>query len=98
VADLTAGRRSAEGHEFFVEKHIAEVSKTISAMLSGTFAESSSGEIRFPEITTPVLEKVIQYMHYKRRYENSDKQFPVSGATRAGSHARRSQVPGAAAF
>jgi len=76
VADLTVGRRSAEGHEFFVEKHIAEVSKTISAMLSGTFAESSSGEIRFPEITTPVLEKVIQYMHYKRRYENSDKQFP----------------------
>lgn len=37
---------------------------------AGSFAESS-GEIRFPEITTPVLEKVIQYCYYKRRFENS---------------------------
>lgn len=32
--------------------------------LAGQFAESS-GEIRFPEINTMILEKVIQYMYYK---------------------------------
>lgn len=33
----------------------------------GNFAESSKGEIRFPEISTPILEKVIQYLYYKVR-------------------------------
>ena len=36
-------------------------------MLSGSFAEGSSGEIRFPEISTPILEKTIQYLYYKAR-------------------------------
>lgn len=45
----------------------------------GNFAEAS-GEIRFPEISTPVLEKVIQYCYYKRRFENSGvpvPEFPI---------------------
>ena len=42
---------------------------------TGSFAESQ-GEIRFPEITTPVLEKVIQYFYYKRRYQNSRVPIP----------------------
>ena len=55
---------SAEGHEFLVDRKCACVSKTIEAMLAGNFAESK-GEIRFPEITTNILEKVIQYLYYK---------------------------------
>mmetsp|Transcript_24366 Transcript_24366/g.73126 ORF Transcript_24366/g.73126 Transcript_24366/m.73126 type:complete len:127 (+) Transcript_24366:196-576(+) len=66
---------SAEGHEFFVDRKCAQTSGTIKAMLSGQFTESS-GEIRFPEISTPILEKVIQYFYYKIRYTNSQVRIP----------------------
>merc|ERR1719164_138804 len=66
---------SAENHEFFVERKCAMVSGTIKAMLSGQFAESR-GEIRFPEISTDILEKVIQYFHYKVKYTNSTVRIP----------------------
>lgn len=39
--------------------------RTTTYLLAGNFAESSKGEIRFPEISTPILEKVIQYLYYK---------------------------------
>ena len=51
------------------------MSGTIKAMLTGQFSESK-GEIRFPEISTPVLEKVIQYCYYKLRYTNSTQPIP----------------------
>ena len=38
---------------------------------AGTFIESEQGEIRFPEITTPVLEKVCQYFYYRLKYANT---------------------------
>ena len=43
--------------------------------LLGQFTESS-GEIKFPEISTPILEKVIQYFYYKLRYTNSQVRIP----------------------
>lgn len=66
---------SAEGHEFYVDKRCAMVSGTIKAMLQSQFAESR-GEVRFPEIPGVVLEKVIQYLHYKVRYANSSQRIP----------------------
>ncbi|KAK7232404.1 transcription elongation factor B [Aureococcus anophagefferens] len=42
---------------------------------AGQFTESS-GEIKFPEISTPILEKVIQYFYYKLRYTNSQVRIP----------------------
>lgn len=66
---------SAEGHEFFLHKHVAMVAGTIKIMLSGQFAESR-GEIRFPEIPGIILERVIQYLHYKVRYANSAQRVP----------------------
>ncbi|CAI7903197.1 unnamed protein product [Closterium sp. NIES-54] len=36
----------------------------------GGFQESDSGEVRFPEISTPILEKLCQYFYYKLRYSN----------------------------
>ena len=93
--------RSAEGHEFWVDRKCANTSGTIKAMLSGPRAASeavarppraslgdrsparragqfteSSGEIKFPEISTPILEKVIQYFYYKLRYTNSQVRIP----------------------
>lgn len=61
---------SAEGHVFHVERRCAVVSGTIRTMLSGEFKESG-GEIRFPEISTAVLERVIQYFHHKVKFSNS---------------------------
>lgn len=66
---------SSEGHEFFVDRRCAMVSKTIATMLTGQFAESK-GEIRFPEFSTEVLEKVVQYLYFKVRYTNSIQRVP----------------------
>ncbi|KAF0717323.1 Aste57867_2354 [Aphanomyces stellatus] len=66
---------SAEGHEFYIARKCAMVSGTIKAMLTGHFSESK-GEIRFPDIGASVLEKVIQYMYYKKRYSNSNARIP----------------------
>eukprot|EP01038_Epipyxis_sp_PR26KG_P009682 gene9682-13035_t len=67
--------KSAEGHEFLVERRCAMVSGTIKAMLQGQFAESR-GEISFPEIPGVILEKLIQYLYYKVRYANSTQRIP----------------------
>jgi transcription elongation factor B subunit 1 len=66
---------SAEGHEFYVHKKCAMVSGTIKVMLAGQFAESR-GEIKFPEISGRILEKLIQYLYYKVRYTNSAHRVP----------------------
>eukprot|EP01040_Poterioochromonas_malhamensis_P010864 gene10864-11841_t len=67
--------KSAEGHEFFVDRRCALISGTIKTMLSGQFAESR-GEVSFPEIPAAVLEKLIQYLYYKVRYTNSSTRIP----------------------
>jgi hypothetical protein len=69
---------SAEGHEFIVDKKAAMVSGTIKSLLNspGTFTEQELGEIHFREISTPILEKVIQYFYYKLRYTNSTTEIP----------------------
>jgi elongin-C len=67
---------SAEGHEFYVHKKCAMVSGTIKVMLAGQFAESR-GEIKFPEISGRILEKLIQYLYYKVRYTNSAHRVPT---------------------
>lgn len=38
---------------------------------AGSFTETELGEVKFPEISSPILEKVCQYMYYKMRYQNS---------------------------
>ena len=38
---------------------------------AGSFTETELGEVKFPDISTPVLEKVCQYFHYKLQYQNA---------------------------
>lgn len=45
------------------------------ALTPGQF-EESKGEIRFPEIRTAVLERVVQYFHFKIKYTNSKVPIP----------------------
>lgn len=63
---------SAEGFEFVIDRKAAMVSNTIRNMLSstGSFTETDTGEVKFPEITAPILEKLCQFFHYKLRYSN----------------------------
>ena len=37
-------------------------------LCTGQFAESAQGEIKFPEISGKVLEKVVQYFYYKLKH------------------------------
>ena len=66
---------SSDGHEFYVDRRCAMVSGTIKAMLTGQFAEAK-GEIRFPDINSVILEKVIQYLYFKVKYVNSSQRVP----------------------
>lgn len=60
-----------------MERSIAiEGSETIQAMLEGSFRESEDNIIRFPDIQGPILEKVIQYLHYKRKHSRSTGRIP----------------------
>jgi transcription elongation factor B subunit 1 len=67
---------SAEGHQFIVARKIALISNTMCAMLEGQFREADQGIINFPDISGHVLEKVIQYLHYKVRYSESTAKIP----------------------
>ena len=68
---------SAEGHEFFLEKGIAMASSaTIRTMLEGQFREAQDNIIRFPAISAYILERVVQYLHYKSQHSNSSSRIP----------------------
>lgn len=67
---------SSDGQEFLVEKRAALVSGTIKSMLEGSFMEGEQGRVEFREISGPILEKVIQYFHYKLKYTNSTQSIP----------------------
>lgn len=38
--------------------------------MPGNFTETELGEINFPEISSPILEKICEYFYYKLRYQN----------------------------
>uniref|UniRef100_A0ACD6AQL6 Uncharacterized protein n=1 Tax=Avena sativa TaxID=4498 RepID=A0ACD6AQL6_AVESA len=61
---------SAEGFEFVIDKKAAMVSNTLRNMLTspGGFAETREGEVRFPEISTAILEKICQYFYWSLHY------------------------------
>jgi transcription elongation factor B subunit 1 len=67
---------SAEGHQFIVPRKIALISNTMRAMLEGQFREADQGVINFPDISSHILEKVIEYLLYKVRYNESNSKVP----------------------
>ncbi len=40
-------------------------------LTAGSFTETELGEVKFPEISTPILEKVCQYCYHKLRWANA---------------------------
>ena len=67
---------SAEQAEIFLSRRIALQVETLRVMIEGNFRESEEGVIRFPDISTSALEKVVQYLYYKDRYSNSATRIP----------------------
>ena len=49
----------------------ARVDHDLYCTCTGGFQEAEMGEVRFPEISTPILEKVCEYCYYKLRYANA---------------------------
>ena len=66
---------SGDGQEFFVERECAMFSGTIRAMLEGPgsvmYREQIEQTLPFRDISGPVLERVIQYLYYKRKYQKA---------------------------
>jgi transcription elongation factor B subunit 1 len=45
-------------------------------MLEGDYREAASGVIEFRNISGAVLERVVQYFHFKHRYSNTVEDIP----------------------
>lgn len=67
---------SGDKHVYIVERRIAMVSGLIRTMLSNSAFKETGGELEFPEIPAATLEKVIEYFHYKAKYNNSKTPAP----------------------
>lgn len=68
---------SAQGDEFFILRSIAvSHSHTMKSMLEGQFREATENLIRFPEISSVILEKVVRYLYYKEQHKQSTTRIP----------------------
>ena len=54
---------------------MASVSGTLRTILAGPAAEAAKGEVAL-DFPAPVLEKVVQYWHYKTKYSGSKSAIP----------------------
>lgn len=54
-----------------VQMVIGRLTASIMRCCAGSFTETELGEVRFPEISTPILERVCQYCYYKLRWANA---------------------------
>jgi transcription elongation factor B subunit 1 len=67
---------SADRQVFVIERRVALAAGLIRTMLSNSSFAESKGEIEFPEIQGAILEKVIQYLHYKVKHQGSRNPIP----------------------
>uniref|UniRef100_A0A7S0ADT6 Elongin-C n=1 Tax=Minutocellus polymorphus TaxID=265543 RepID=A0A7S0ADT6_9STRA len=68
---------SATGTEVYCERSIAiSASATMAAMLTSSMREAEENVVRLPDISGPILEKVVQYMYYKHEHSNSTGRLP----------------------
>jgi transcription elongation factor B subunit 1 len=82
VSKTIKGMLSSSGATVLVPAWPANAARSDMDGPAGTFTETEHGEVRFPEISTPILERVCQYFYYKLRYQNSTAknipEFPVA--------------------
>ena len=68
---------SNDGYEFVIDKQTAMISITIRNMLygGGNFEEATTKKIKLP-IRAVILEKIIEYWHYRTQYSDHLDQLP----------------------
>lgn len=65
------------GQVIFMERKIAMAgSGTIRTMLEGQFREATENLCRFPDISGPILDRVVRYLHYKAQHSQSTTRIP----------------------
>ena len=69
---------SNDGYKFIVDKKTAMISQTIRNMLygGGNFEEATSKTIRLNNVRAPILERIIEYWHYRTQYSDHVDQLP----------------------
>eukprot|EP00561_Arcocellulus_cornucervis_P000760 CAMPEP_0185813652 /NCGR_PEP_ID=MMETSP1322-20130828/12057_1 /TAXON_ID=265543 /ORGANISM="Minutocellus polymorphus, Strain RCC2270" /LENGTH=101 /DNA_ID=CAMNT_0028510333 /DNA_START=71 /DNA_END=376 /DNA_ORIENTATION=- len=68
---------SATGTEVHCERAVAiSASATMAAMLTSSMREAEENVVRLPDISGPILEKVVQYMYYKHESSSSTGRLP----------------------
>ena len=69
---------SNDGYKFIVDKRTAMVSITLRNMMYGgaNYEEAKTKTFRFNNIRANILEKIIEYWHYKSQYSNHADQLP----------------------
>ena len=71
---------SKEGRRFHLDEETASVSQLLKSLLSSSFSEAKSREVKLPNIRAEVLEKVCDYMHWfrlEKSYTDADTNFPI---------------------
>jgi len=63
---------SGDGDEFYLERRIAFTSEVLEAMIRRAPYDKGYRKISLDNIKGSVLEIVIQYLHYKSRYQITD--------------------------
>ena len=69
---------SNDGYKFIVDKKTAMISQTIRNMLygGGNYEEATSKTLRLNNIRAPILERIIEYWHYRSQYSDHVDQLP----------------------
>eukprot|EP00919_Chromeraceae_sp_WS-2016_P015698 GHVR01037165.1.p1 GENE.GHVR01037165.1~~GHVR01037165.1.p1 ORF type:complete len:125 (+),score=13.93 GHVR01037165.1:27-401(+) len=65
---------SGDAHEFFCDKEIAMQCEVIKTMHAEELEEGRNGSVTFPQIDGRLLEKVIEYLYWKFKYTDCQKQ------------------------
>ncbi len=63
---------SRDGYDIYVDKEIAQFSEVLAARLSRATWNGKMHQVRVDDVTGEVLEIVIQYLHFKARYIDTD--------------------------
>ena len=69
---------SNDGYKFIVDKKTAMISQTLRNMLygGGNFEEAKTKTLRLNNVRAPILERIIEYWHYRTQYSDHVDQLP----------------------
>jgi Skp1 family, tetramerisation domain len=63
---------SRDGYDIYLDKEVAQFSEVLAARLRGATWNGKMHQIKIDDVTGEVLEVVIQYLHFKARYIDTD--------------------------